>query len=923
MNYLSTPLEYTPSKSSVNLPLVQKIMSMQQGTYDVAKQNIQQTLDAFGVQAVLRPQDAEYIQAKLSGVTAKINSFENKNLAQSNVTDSIMGTIKSAARDPFILSAIENTRKYKTYEQEVATTKEKKPELYNDANYKYGLAKGGFQNYIDGKSDKIGNLTYTPYTDTAKTLKDYSENLDKYADVVKENTPDGLYFVNKEGKRLTQGDIENQISTLLSDKEKQQMQINGWSHYQDGIPAEATINAFKDYSKTKLDTIDGQLAEVQTKIANSTNETEKNNLNSYLTQLTKNREDLQNEHNDRIAKKDFGNMSYEMEYNNTIGRFAKVFAFDNVGTTYSVNSAAVDQLKLQYKELTALSKTKTDANGDGISDINSVPIDYQGETTNFLNTTKEKADSFEGAYSASLQQEVNKLPQYAKDSLNNIFKNHPTWSKESITFDYMKRLSQGSSNLVSKGIMAKIEDTKLQAEGNKKKYVDGINKATEQVETEVLPSLIDGYLSNPDIKVIAHDGKAYSGEAYLRANKIKTVDDLNTPTGKIVKEQLLKSYYADQILSDSSAIDEIMNSNIAERVTGVKFDSAKEKVAILNSGLRQKFKTDQEYNNFLNNAKKQGVYDTNKSIDYLTNFIGLVGGNLLNRDNSVEDDRGLRGLITTDKINERAAKLIGENAIESSDRGFEVQNGTPLHSDLMSAVSSEFRTEAGTAFKATKDADLTIRVISPDIVEVSQIKTPTKESPSNKITATVRTARLPQSILQSIDFASVDTVDNIPETSSEVRYFSKNDIKTIRDVGTSILGSQEEAFNLTKEFSVKRLLLTYENATGSYEKPTQMGQIIKQVVEGDASKPPLQVAIVKEDGDAYLTVKYKKGNQENTIFTFTSPIPKDKLSAVYKEVNYTPQKYTNAILEMMAKQQVEQPKAMNEIYNNLLEVYAK
>ena len=89
MNYLSTPLEYTPSESRINLPLVQSVLAMQQNKYDVAKQKVQQTLDAFGFQKMLRPQDNEYIQAKLNSITNKINSYGDKNLAHSNVSDSI------------------------------------------------------------------------------------------------------------------------------------------------------------------------------------------------------------------------------------------------------------------------------------------------------------------------------------------------------------------------------------------------------------------------------------------------------------------------------------------------------------------------------------------------------------------------------------------------------------------------------------------------------------------------------------------------------------------------------------------------------------------------------------------------------------------------------------------------------------------
>ena len=928
-NYTSKRIDYGKPDQLINIPLIYQVLQTKQRKYDANEALIQNTLDSYGNigSRIYKDVDKEYLANRLQQVTNVINTAGGSHdLSRNGIARNLMSQIKTVASDPIVLNAIEQSTKLDNYNKVYSQLK---PEQQSDVNYAYGLEKSGAKAYMEdttGAINKFGNLQYTPYEDIQPLLAEYAKNLDKYAEVVKENTPQGMYFVNKEGKRLTQSQIQNQISTLLSDKQRNQMRINGWNNYERNVSPDITVEEFTKFTNRKVANIDGEIANTQTQLANSTDDAEKNNLNNYLTGLTQQKSEVQDQYNKRITKQDTGNMAAEMEYDNTIGGFARVFAFNDVGTTYTVNSVAVDEMKLQFKSLTGTTP-KVDANNDGIEDVRNVPLPYQGETTNFLNDEEKRAKEFDTTYKGNLSNEYEKLPQFAKDNFQKVLQEYPKADKEDLMFRFMKKLAQGSSNLVSKGVISSIEDVKLKAETYQKNYVDTVNTAAAEIEEEVLPNIINGYSANPNIIVLDSRGVAVSGSEYLEKNGIKTTADLNTPAGKKVKEQLLKSYYADQILSNGNIVDEIMNSSFSERFTGVSFKKPTEEVSALSAALRQKFSTEKEYNDFLNLAKSKGVYDTNKTVDFLTNKLAVLGSNLLNRDNSVEDDRGMRSLITPDKIKERAATLIGQNKITTRDAGIEVQTGTPYHNELISAVGSEFRAEDGSLFIANKTSDITIRPISPDEVEVSQVRTPTEKDPRTKQTAKMLIQNLPQSVLQKVSFAGIGktfTASNIPEIFADAKYYSENDVRTIRDLGTSVLNSQEEAYNLSKEEVTRQLFSPiYKNITGSAAQPTPMGAVIQNVIENPNKLPPLQVGLIKDNNDVFLTVKYKKGNQEKTIYTFKAPIPEDRLDAVYKEVNYAPQKYTNAILSLMVQQQATNPTAPNYIFNSLQEVYAQ
>ena len=249
-SFLGTTFENTPVQSKINAPMIQTVLSMKQGQYDATKQKLQAGLDQLEALQVLRPQDSEYIQAKINSTVNSINDYSNLELTP-NVEMDLTNQIKSVARDPFIINAIENTTKYRNFNLTVDEIRKKKPELYSDVNYSDALDQGGYQEYMQGKTNKIGNLEYHNYIDAPKVL---NESVAKWAkDYGYKTTVNsinkGLYFVNEKKQVLTKSEIVDFIKTNIDPNTKKQLEINARATYgklPDDKFNEIVINRYKE-----------------------------------------------------------------------------------------------------------------------------------------------------------------------------------------------------------------------------------------------------------------------------------------------------------------------------------------------------------------------------------------------------------------------------------------------------------------------------------------------------------------------------------------------------------------------------------------------------------------------------------------------------------------------------------------------------
>ena len=286
-SYLSQPYQANQPFKDENFPLLAKVMELRQGKYDLAKSKMQQTLDAFGQIQVLRDIDNNYIGEKLNSVVSEVNDLGNLDLSRARNSDMLQHKIKSAAGDPIILNAIENTNIYRNYSSEVAKIKEKDPKLYNEANYQYGLHMGKFKEYMADTTGKanLKSLNYVPYTDVSKEeleqvkmIKDLKGK--RSFEVVDRDNPNQKITKSIDG--LEPYEIKQLIQSTMSPAVRQQLEINGMARYdfkEDSIKTDYT--EFKNAQVKKL-TADKEL---ESKLPN--NEAKVKDLELQISDLNK------------------------------------------------------------------------------------------------------------------------------------------------------------------------------------------------------------------------------------------------------------------------------------------------------------------------------------------------------------------------------------------------------------------------------------------------------------------------------------------------------------------------------------------------------------------------------------------------------------------------------------------------------------
>jgi len=335
-NYLGQTFVPNTPRTDENFNLWSQVAQMKQSTYNSNKSQLQQTLNVIGAQQLLRPQDTEYLAAKITDVTNKINSSANRNLADSNVTQELTSTISGIVADPYISDAIAQTAKFNNFQTQVNTIREKKPELFNNTNYEYALSNAGYEEYMKGDTNKIGTLSYTNYVDvTANSLKKIKELKDLRGKRVIE-TPDPQnpgQSIKRTIEGLTDKEIFDNIPGILTPEENQQLNINGWSKYKNNLQlAQQNFNATKSNLFSQID----EKAENAQAILNNSASTkqQKQQAQLHLDSYKKEKEQTNNE----LSAIDTNNIT-------SLGGF-----LEKVGFKSNIATAAKSEWSTEYEK---------------------------------------------------------------------------------------------------------------------------------------------------------------------------------------------------------------------------------------------------------------------------------------------------------------------------------------------------------------------------------------------------------------------------------------------------------------------------------------------------------------------------------------------------------------------------------------------
>lgn len=907
-NYLSQDIQYNQPPTDANFELLSKVALMQQQKYDVNHQQIQATLDQFGAMKVLRGEDNAYIAAKLNSITTQINA-SGGNLANQSLSDSLMGKIKGAAQDPFILNAFEQTAKMKTYQAEVAKLKEKKPELYNDLNNAYALEQAGYDDYMSGKTDKLGTLSYTPYTDYSKEFKEISENLDKYANVVKTSKPGGDgYIYSSEGKYLDKEEIESMVGTLLSNGAKKQMQINGWASYDKGSTEEEKLKnvttEFTTFSKNSLENIDSKIRIAELNLQ-KTPDDEK--LQKNLEDLKTHKEQMSDSYSTMISKGNKSGMYTEMYTKQTIGAFASSFAFNNISPTVAEDGAYWKKADLAYK----IEKDRTTATKEEAQSV-------QTRTDEAYAPPEEKANLYEQQTTR-----VDALEKEAENAVNNVYNKLDAKTKvgvdEKVKATGLTRaeilLDSGIGS--SKIISAKDRETITMAQHAAAIEKNRLVKYTEQATKEATATLDDNngalakrLFNNPDIKIMWKDAKGnermYSArDVLLKAGIVDNKGNVLKKIGnfKDLSTSLQKSILADKFISNYSGYQK---SGVSEesslghlRALSSLFGESEEKAIIKGQGVGgayYKVNPNSRTGQYILNQQKQGGYNQG----------GALG--VFMKDNSFDDIPEVDNYLK--KVENSAIRTkVGELLYNDTNSVMGIGRVTTV--DPSSVTGKDIANITGNIVPGS-GYSIEIRPIpnQPNMVRISQNVAPTAKIPNPApITKDLKIEDLPASLQSKINLQntkSVFTTETIPTTETHVVYNNSNDKIHLFDVGNtyfpkdSVEVQQQKAKLTTVEGATASLYQSYPEKLGTVDKPTELGLLVNKMLNDKNLFVTVDKQRLSSGVIAVPKVLRKEGDKITTIFTgdpYTGRITDDNAEAAFRTIKFTPQIYVNTAIK--------------------------
>lgn len=158
--------------SPYNMDLIAKGMEYMQGKVDTNRQMINDYVDQIVNSDIIKPQDRQYLQDRLTGIINDVNDdFRRSNLASDGVARSIQSRL-GEAMDTRVMNAIAGTREFRRLQETIEDIKLNKPDQYSPINE--GMAYMPFnQWYNDGQvGSRLAPLHYTPYYDYNKEAND-------------------------------------------------------------------------------------------------------------------------------------------------------------------------------------------------------------------------------------------------------------------------------------------------------------------------------------------------------------------------------------------------------------------------------------------------------------------------------------------------------------------------------------------------------------------------------------------------------------------------------------------------------------------------------------------------------------------------------------------------------------------------------
>ena len=951
-SYMSKPADYGSYTQAINLDLVNFVMSSKQQRYDYNLMKLENKISQeLGSIDLARTQDKEYFLERAEAAISSAGDISQIDFSSNNATRELDSRINSVIDDR-VLNDVISTSNYRNFQNTIQQKQKEDLELYSSTNVAYAMEKQGVNSWLNGEDkegntvDALGSVTYEDYTDVGVELKDISENLDKYANVVKENTPEGLYFKSVEGKYLSAEEIRQIAEQQLSSKAKRQMQINGWANY-DGGNAEAQgrlVSTFSDYADNRIGDIDNLISkkELELKSIGDSNPALKEQLTTQLEQYKDSKRQTREAYDAWINTNNLDSMSSTLEKERVLSSFSNTFAFDNRGVTYSTNQAA---LQLQKLQMQAALKKQSQPQTAGIEGATVTDLFAETPDRNLIQESATKASKWEKQFNQAVNTEFNKLSATEQAGIMSGYNEGTGQSKEEYILEKMEELP--GNKVVNQITLSQIEELKLKKDGYQEDYSTAITEGFKDVEADNVTSVVDEYYDNKGVEMTDDNGNVVSVADYLQQKGINDGEGekLNDPEFQEVKSRVLQHYYADKILSKSGmtsdnkmAIGSFLlgagmtpNSAVPNSIGLALISDAvsmSEEDSMMMERLIELTGSVEAADKLIEESKSKGLFDSNPGVDNFTNALGpVLGGlsNAFNRDNSVDDDAVLNDWITIDKVKQRGGAYLNRERLRPGKRqqALNIPVTSEAGEKLVGVLSSGVNTLTGEVaqFDINKNAGgIAIYETGPDTVKISGRRK--EDGVWVPYEVEVLKSVLPSDLKQGVDFetdAPIFTPQTMKPVESNVSFSTMNDRRAFLDA-SYFLGSQELALGSTKDGLLQNLYDFYPDVMGNKMNPTPYAGAIQNMLDSNN----VFVKIEKEDDNQFYTKVVSRNlsnGVETPLFANLQPIPEEDYDEAYRMTKRVPQIYVSQIVNDAISQAQLSPDNPSEAMVNILRLY--
>ena len=423
MNYLSQPHSVRqPIEMGGNLQLAINTANTLQSKYDSNKAIIDSTLAQYEGLRGLTDTDNAYIAAQISNVKNQINSLGSLNLAHSSGRDTILNNMKSIFKDKVIQDILVSKNNVDSLNAEYKKIVEKDSTKANKDNLDFALNQGGYYDYVQGKTKKVGSMSYVPFENVSanysKRLKEYVEQYDDEQLIQQGAGIEGSKYhtVDIYGKVVLKEDLEKFLKQTTTPQEATQMHINAWSKFK-SVDEQGAGTILKPIYEGRLKDLKEQEAIIQAKVDSGDKKAKQS-----LTNIQNTIEST----SAKIKSGGFTKNELYTEYNDSFIKDMASLYDKNVITKKDVQDYLFDEVKFETEqkrwELTFDQKEREIALKQ--KEVSMQEAITNGTLTEYPTTPEEKKDSefttFNKEKTASFQDVVNKLsisnPDFAKKS---------------------------------------------------------------------------------------------------------------------------------------------------------------------------------------------------------------------------------------------------------------------------------------------------------------------------------------------------------------------------------------------------------------------------------------------------------------------------------------------------------------------------